>query len=69
MITALVTVLFINIFTGAVETGNMMIASPYLLRTCIVLVREQRNTVSHKMECTTVSGLTVEWEVTGEYTL
>jgi hypothetical protein len=69
VITALVAVLFINMHTGAIETGNLMIATPYLLRSCIVEVREKRNKVSHKMECTTVSGLTVEWTVTGEYSI
>jgi uncharacterized protein (DUF305 family) len=67
VITALVMVLFIDMTTGAHHTGNMVIASPYLLRSCIVEVRKLVRTVDQKLECTTVSGLTVEWEVTGEY--
>lgn len=67
MITALVSVLFINMNTGTFSVGNMPVSSPYRLKSCIVEVRKRMGKVHHKMDCVTVSGRQVEWEVTGEF--
>ena len=67
MITALVSVLFINMHTGIYTVGNMPVFSPYHLKSCIVEVRKRMGKVHHKMDCVTVSGRQVEWEVTGEF--